>query len=90
MHRRAVARVGLLAALLIVAGALPWLGGAPLAVRLVSSPLLAAGVLVGYLATRMRQVRLPVPARPSRQPRRTAGCQGCACGAGGCATPPTG
>jgi hypothetical protein len=40
-----VLRLAALAALLLVAGALPWLTAGPLPARLIALPLLAAGVL---------------------------------------------
>lgn len=86
VRRRAMARVGVLAALLIVAGALPWLGGGSLAVRLIGLPLLVAGLLVGLLGYRMRHAPLRVPYPGAAE--GTGGCGGCACGADGCCAGP--
>jgi hypothetical protein len=44
-RRGAVLRLAALAALLLVAGALPWLTAGPLPARPIAVPLLAAGVL---------------------------------------------
>ncbi|HEY9473802.1 MAG TPA: hypothetical protein VIS06_08115, partial [Mycobacteriales bacterium] len=85
VRRRALAQVGVLAALLLVAGTLPWFGGGSLAVRLIGLPLLVAGLLiggvVGLVAYRLRQAS--GLARPAPASVGSAGCGGCACGAGG-------
>ena len=87
--RRALAQVGGLAALLLLAGTLPWLGGGSLTIRLIGLPLLLAGLViggvVGLVAYRLRQA-----AELARRPSASAGsggsggCGGCACGSGGC------
>jgi hypothetical protein len=85
VRRRAMWRLGVLAAALLVAGGLPWVTAGPLAARLIALPLLLAGVLVSVVAVRVRPVA-PAPA-PAAAPaplveRR---CDGCVCGvAGGC------
>lgn len=79
--RRATTRLGLLAAVLLVAGLLPWLTAGPLGVRLVALPMLLAGLGVAAVALRVRRV---VPAAPA--PLVERGCDGCACGGGGCGT----
>lgn len=82
-RRRAVVRLGVLAAALLVAGLLPWVTAGPLPARLIALPLLLVGVLVAVAAVRIRSV-LPRP-RPSAPPVERR-CDGCVCGiAGGCA-----
>ncbi len=75
-------RLVALAAVLLVAGILPWATGGPAVVRILGVPFILLGLLAGYATT-----RLPVVA--SRAATRTApppgGCGGCNCGAGACA-----
>ncbi|HEX5496432.1 MAG TPA: hypothetical protein VFX70_17860 [Mycobacteriales bacterium] len=85
VRRRALARVGALAAVLVVAGGLPWLAGSTLAVRLIGLPLLAAGLLVGLVGIVGYRLPHAVPSVPTT--RDAPGCTGCGCGAGGCGTP---
>jgi hypothetical protein len=81
--RRAALRLGVLAAVLLVAGLLPWVTGGSLGVRLVALPLLLAGVGVATVAVRVRAVMPRAdPAYPAPLVERS--CDGCACGAGGC------
>ena len=54
MVRRAARRLGVLAAVLLVAGLLPWVTGGSLGVRLVALPLLLAGAGVATMAVRVR------------------------------------
>lgn len=82
LRRRAIARVGLMAALLVVAGVLPWVSGGPLSVRLLALPLLAAGVFLGAAAFRLHRTLPPMPDAASAD-TRPAACAGCACGASG-------
>jgi hypothetical protein len=81
--RRATLRLSVLAAVLLLAGLLPWLTDGPLPVRLVALPLLLTGAGVAAVAVRLRSV-LPTPVRPrpSAPPVERA-CDGCACGGGG-------
>lgn len=84
--RRATLRLGALAVVLLVAGVLPWVTGGALAVRLVALPLLLAGAGVAAVALRVRSVltrRAATPAYPAPLVERA--CDGCSCGAGGCA-----
>ena len=79
-RRRAVVRLGVLAAALLVAGLLPWVTMGPLPVRLVALPLLLAGALVAVVAVRVRTVLArPRPSAPPVERR----CDGCVCGTGG-------
>ena len=80
IRRRAVLRLGALAAALLVAGLLPWLTAGPLPARLLGLPLLVAGALVATATARVR----PAAARPSAPPVERR-CDGCVCGGGGCA-----
>ena len=81
-RRRATVRLAVLAAVLLLAGLLPWLTAGPAAARLVALPLLLAGVLVAVAAVR---VRTALVARPSAPPVERR-CDGCVCGtSGGCA-----
>jgi hypothetical protein len=81
--RRATVRLGVLAAVLLLAGLLPWVTAGPLPARLVALPLLLAGALVAVLTARVGTM---VPQlRPSAPPVERR-CDGCVCGtAGGCA-----
>ena len=79
-RRRAVVRLGVLAAALLLAGLLPWVTMGPLPARLLALPLLLTGVLVTIVAVRVRSV-LPRP-RPSAPPVERR-CAGCVCGTGG-------
>lgn len=83
--RRATLRLGALAAVLLVAGLLPWVTGGTQGVRLVALPLLVAGLGVGAVALRVRSVltrQAATAAYPA--PLVERGCDGCACGGGGC------
>lgn len=80
-RRRAVLLLGVLAGTLVLAGLLPWVTGAETIVRMFALPMLLAGLLVTGAAIRVAVVRRPEPATLVE---RT--CEGCACGAGGCAT----
>jgi len=83
--RRATLRLGMLAAVLLVAGLLPWVTGGPTGARLVALPLLLAGLGVTALVLRVRSVlsrRATAAAYPAPLVERT--CDGCACGGGGC------
>ena len=82
VRRRAVLLLGGLAAMLLLAGLLPWVTGGETTVRMLALPLLLAGLLTAGAAVRIAVVRRPagLPAPPVE---RT--CDGCTCGAGGCA-----
>lgn len=91
-RRQITIRLGLLAAVMLVAGGLPWVTAGPLAARLIAVPLLLAGLLAAWVVIRVRAL----PAGPVRTPRpagtagtgtggQPAGCGGCACGGAGCA-----
>lgn len=84
--RRALAQVGGLAVLLLLAGTLPWVGGGSLTIRLIGLPLLLAGLViggvVGLVAYRLRQATELARSAPASA--GSGGCGGCACGAGGC------
>ena len=80
-RRRAVLLVGGLAAALLLAGLLPWVTGGDSTVRMLALPMLLAGLLVAGAAVRVATVRRPAPSAPPVE--RT--CDGCSCGAGGCA-----
>jgi hypothetical protein len=93
MPRGPLVLLGSLAALLLAAGALPWLAGGSAAARAFAAPLLLAGAFAGYATLRARAVGGQPSGRPGAGPRATAdgrspgaigGCGGCACGAGGC------
>ncbi|MFL6131127.1 MAG: hypothetical protein ACJ73E_18960 [Mycobacteriales bacterium] len=84
VRRRAVLLVGTLAAALLLAGLLPWVTGGETTIRMLALPMLLAGLLVTGAATRIAVVRRPAPVSPVE--RR---CDGCTCGAGGCAAPGT-
>ena len=88
--RRATLRLGALTAALLVAGLLPWITGGATAARLVSLPLLLAGIGVAAVALRVRSVlsrrAAAAAAYPAPLVERT--CDGCACGAGGCGSAP--
>ena len=82
-RQRVVRALGALAAVLLLAGVLPWATGGELAVRLLALPLLAAGVVVAGAALRVRAAGRRVPSAPPVE----RGCDGCACGLdGGCDT----
>lgn len=84
--RRATLRLGALAAVLLVAGLLPWVTGGSTGARLVALPLLLAGAGVAAVGLRVRSVLSRQAAARAAYPaplvERT--CDGCACGAGGC------
>jgi hypothetical protein len=75
--------LGALAALLIAAGALPWLTGGTGLARAFGTPLAAVGLVAAFAV--LRAVR---PA-PAAVPARAGQCASCTCGAGGCATDPS-
>lgn len=78
-------RLVALAAVLVVAGALPWLTGGPTAARLLGLPFILLGVLAAYATTRITQLAqrpAPAPAGPS------GGCDSCVCGGGACGRAP--
>ena len=79
-RRRAVLLLGGLAGSLVLAGLLPWVTGGETTIRMLALPLLLAGVLTTGAAIRVAVVRRPTPVTPVE---RT--CDGCSCGAGGCA-----
>jgi len=79
--RAATIRLGALTALLLLAGALPWIGAGPLSTRLIALPLLATGVLMAVATVRLRAT--PVH-RPTGFADRPAGCATCTCGGAGC------
>jgi hypothetical protein len=76
VRRTASVRLGILAALLLLAGALPWATAGPLPTRLIAAPLLLAGVLMAIATVGLR--RTPVTRR------NTAGTPPAACGACSC------
>ncbi|HEX6755046.1 MAG TPA: hypothetical protein VF109_03775 [Mycobacteriales bacterium] len=84
--RRATVRLGALAGVLLLAGLLPWVTGGTLAARLVALPLLLAGVGIGAVAVRLRSVLMAADPADAAYPAPLVerGCDGCACGAGGC------
>jgi hypothetical protein len=91
-RRLATGGLGLLAATLLVAGVLPWVGGGPLAVRLIAVPLLLLGALAGVAAARLPTTPPPLrrDARAdagSTRPARPHQCSNCSCAA---APPPAG
>ena len=71
-RRRAVVRLGVLAAALLLAGLLPWVTMGPLPARLLALPLLLTGVLVAIVAVRVRVgAAAAAPVRPTgRAPLR--------------------
>ncbi len=77
---RAALRLGTLAALLLCAGALPWITAGPLATRLIALPLLLTGALMAVATVRLRSTPLP---RRRTAAERPAACVTCACA---CAT----
>jgi hypothetical protein len=80
VRRRAVLLLGGLAGTLVLAGLLPWLTGGETTIRMLALPLLLAGLLVTGAAIRIAVVRRPAPVTPVER-----SCDGCSCGAGGCA-----
>jgi hypothetical protein len=80
VRRRAVLLLGGLAGALMLAGLLPWLTGGDTTIRLLALPMLLAGLLVTGATIRVAVVRRPTPA-----PLVERSCDGCSCGAGGCA-----
>jgi len=87
-RRAATLRLGALTALLLLAGALPWLSAGPLSTRLIALPLLATGALMAVATARLQATPLR---RPTSSGGRQAGCSACSCGgAGGCAPEPAG
>lgn len=82
-RRRAVRLLGVLAAALLVAGALPWLTWGELTIRLLALPLFLAGLMVAGVALRVHARGRRVPSAPPVE----RGCDGCVCGIdGGCDT----
>ena len=82
-RRAATLRLGALTALLLLAGALPWLSAGPLSTRLIALPLLATGALMAVATARLHAIPLR---RPTSSADRPAGCATCSCGgAAGCA-----
>jgi hypothetical protein len=75
-RRLATGALGMLAAALLVAGALPWLVPGPTAARLFGLPLLLVGLLAAVTAARLPRLRLARRSAPSPRP---ATCAGCAC-----------
>lgn len=83
-RRRAVRMLGTLAAVLLVAGVLPWVTGGELAIRLLALPFVLAGLLVLGATLRVRAAGTVTPSAPPVG----RGCDGCACGvADSCAVP---
>jgi hypothetical protein len=79
-------RLGVLAGMLLLAGALPWITGGPQAVRLIAVPLLVTGVMMGAATASLRTAPLagragragvaePATAGPTCACGATAGCQ---------------
>jgi hypothetical protein len=76
-RRSAAIALGLLATTLLVAGALPWVTGGTLTVRLIAAPLLLLGALAALTAARLPTGPLPsrpAPARTARPPHHCAHC----------------
>ena len=83
VRRRATVRLGVLAAVLLLAGLLPWVTAGPLSARLVALPLLLAGALLVVLTARVGTM---VPQLRRSAPPVERRCDGCVCGTtGGCA-----
>ena len=76
-RRAATLRLGALTALLLLAGALPWLSAGALSARLIALPLLATGALTAVATVRLRGTSLR---RPASSADRPAGCATCSCG----------
>jgi len=86
--------LGALAALLVLAGVLPWLTGGSGAARGFATPLLLVGRFAGHAALRAVRAEPAAPPRPTTRPATrpatgrdagpAGGCGGCRCGAGGC------
>jgi hypothetical protein len=76
--------LGVLAAALLLAGALPWVTGGETIIRLMGVPLFLAGLIVLGATLRVWRVsRRPAPSAPPVE----RGCDGCVCGLdAGCAT----
>lgn len=71
--------LGVLAALFLTAGLLPWLTGGTGTARLLAAPLAVIGAAAAYALVRSN--------RPQPVPVRAAGCGSCQCGTNaGCAT----
>jgi hypothetical protein len=86
--RHAVLRLGALTALLLLAGALPWLTAGPLPTRLIALPLLLTGALMAVATARLRTTPLPLRRTAAARP---AGCATCSCSrADVCAAEPAG
>ena len=81
---RAVRMLAALAAVLLLAGLLPWVTGGETIVRLMGLPLFLAGLMVLGVTLRVWHAgRRPAPSAPPVE----RGCDGCVCGLdGGCAT----
>ena len=81
-RKRAVGMLGALAAVLLLAGVLPWATGADTVIRVLAVGLLLAGLMV--LGALLRVSTAPARSAPPVE----RGCDGCACGiSGGCAVP---
>jgi len=76
-------RLGALALVSLVAGALPWISDGPLVAKVLGIPFLAIGLFAGYAAYRYPAVNAEAEARSiAAYPVEPVG--GCACGEGGC------
>jgi hypothetical protein len=74
-RRSATIAFGLLAAVLLAAGVLPWMSGGSMAIRLIGVPLLLLGLLAAVTAVRLPSVAIPRrPAPPARPPHDCAAC----------------
>jgi hypothetical protein len=74
-RRSAAIAFGLLAAVLLAAGVLPWVTGGSLAIRLIGVPLLLLGLLAALTAIRLPSVAIPRrPAAPARPAHNCASC----------------
>jgi hypothetical protein len=76
-RRSAAVALGLLAAALLVAGALPWVTAGPLPARLIALPLLLLGGLAGVAAARLpagRFLHPPAPSHATRPPHQCTHC----------------
>jgi hypothetical protein len=71
------------AAVMLVAGALPWVTWGALPLRILGLPLFLAGLMVSGAALRVWSLGRRVPSAPPVE----RGCDGCVCGRdGGCST----